>query len=255
MNPAFLEIQNLSVGYGKNPVLENLSVIISKGEILTLIGANGAGKSTVLKTLAGQLKALSGEILLENQKLEEIPANQKARKIAIVLTQRIDPELMTCADVVASGRYPYTGKFGILSDQDHHKIREAMAITHISELYNRDFHEISDGQRQRVMIARAVCQEPELLILDEPTSFLDIRYKLELLELIRMLAHKKQITVIMSLHELELAKQISDRLLCLNPGNPPYIGTPEEVFTNQRLEELYQLTPGSYEAIYQFLMQ
>lgn len=155
------------------------------------------------------------------------------------MTGRIEPELMTCGEVVESGRYPYTGRLGILSEKDRSKAAEAMELIRVSELYDVDFTCISDGQRQRVMLARAICQEPEVLILDEPTSFLDIRHKLELLSLLKKLVIEKGLAVVMSLHELELAEKISDTILCIKDGRVDRTGTPGEIFSGDYINNLY----------------
>lgn len=131
-----------------------------------------------------------------------------SKKLAVVLTERMRPELMTCEDIVATGRYPYTGTLGILSASDKEKVRAAMETVHAWDLKDRDFTAISDGQRQRILLARAICQEPEIIVLDEPTSFLDIRHKLELLTILKKMVLENQLTVIMSLHELDLAQKI-----------------------------------------------
>ncbi|MDE7121252.1 MAG: ABC transporter ATP-binding protein, partial [Oscillospiraceae bacterium] len=216
LNQIKLQANQVNFGYGKKIILENLSFALHAGEILTLIGANGAGKSTILKTIAKQLRPVAGVIYLNQQDLQNIPEKALARELSVFLTQRIDPELMTCEDVVASGRYPYTGRLGILSDRDREKIRESLALVHALEFRHVAFHKISDGQRQRIMLARAVCQEPEVLLLDEPTSFLDLKHKLELLTLIQKLTREKQIAVMLSLHELDLAQKVSDRILCVS---------------------------------------
>ena len=134
-----------------------------------------------------------------------------SKKLAVVLTERMRPELMTCEDVVSTGRYPYTGTLGILSAEDKEKVKSAMEMVHAWDLKDRDFTAISDGQRQRILLARAICQEPEIIILDEPTSFLDIRHKLELLAILKKMVLEKQMTVIMSLHELDLARRFLTR--------------------------------------------
>lgn len=151
-----------------------------------------------------------------------------------MLTERMKPELMTCHDVVATGRYPYTGRLGVLSGEDENKVDEALMAVHAQELGIRNFLEISDGQRQRILLARAICQEPEVMILDEPTSYLDIRHKLELLEILRKMAKEKEITVIMSLHEIDLAQKISDKVVCVKGDRIAGFGNPEEIFTEEK---------------------
>lgn len=149
--------------------------------------------------------------------------------------------MKTCRDVVATGRYPYTGWFGVLSDEDQKVVEEVMALTHIMDISGQDYNKISDGQKQRVMLARAICQEPEIIILDEPTSYLDIRYKLEFLSILKEMQVQKNLTVIMSLHELELAKIISDKILCLKGEYIEKYGTPEEVFETEFIRKLYDI--------------
>ncbi len=141
-----------------------------------------------------------------------------ARKLSVVLTERVRPEMMTCKEVVATGRYPYTGKFGVLSKEDWKIVDEAVRLVHIEDLAERDFTKTSDGQKQRVMLARALCQQPDILVLDEPTSFLDIRYKLEFLSIIQEMARNDRLTVILSLHELDLAERISDKVSVCQRG-------------------------------------
>lgn len=167
--------------------------------------------------------------------------------MAVVLTERMRPELMTCHDIVATGRYPYTGRLGILSREDEDKVDEAMRVVHAQELGSRDFNAISDGQRQRVLLARAICQEPEIIVLDEPTSFLDIRHKLELLSILRSMAKEKGITVIMSLHEIDLAQKIADQILCVKGDHVCHYGTPEEIFEEQTIRSLYGIENGFYD--------
>ena len=181
MDRYILHTQKLSVGYGGRPVVENITIGLEKGRILTLIGPNGAGKSTILKSLTRQLALLGGTGVLEGRDMKSLSGSEVARKLALVSTQRIRPELMTCLEVVEAGRYPYTGRLGLLSPADKAKAAHALELVHGTELAERDFARVSDGQRQRVLLARALCQEPDIIVLDEPTSFLDIRYKLELL--------------------------------------------------------------------------
>ena len=243
MNSEYFRTDGLSAGYGKHVILSGVGITACRGEITTLIGPNGCGKSTLLRTAAKQLAALSGAVFIDGRSLLEITPNALARKLSILLTERISPELMTCRDVVESGRYPYTGQLGILSGTDREAVAEAMELTSTTELSELDFGRISDGQRQRVMLARAICQQPELLILDEPTSYLDIRHKLELLNTLKRLVREKNIAVLMSLHELDLAERISDKIVCIDNGRVGRVGTPEEIFSGGYISSLYGI-PG-----------
>lgn len=245
----YFTTKQMTVGYQKRPLIRDIEIGLKKGEILTLIGPNGAGKSTVLKSIAGQLSLIAGTVLLGKEDLLRMPGNRRARRMAVVFTERLRTELMTCADVAATGRYPYTGRFGLLSSVDREAVREAMELVHVTELSEQDFSRISDGQRQRVMLARAICQEPEILILDEPTSYLDVRYKLEFLSILQELRRKRGLTVIMSLHELELAARVADRILCLKGEYTDRFGTPEEVFVPGYLSDLFGISAGSFDEV------
>lgn len=244
----YVQLENMTVGYAGKPLISGISVAISKGEIVTLIGPNGAGKSTILKTITRQLRMIGGAVCLDGKNLLQISHKELSRQMAVVLTERMQPELMTCRDVVATGRYPYTGKLGLLTRRDEEIIEAAMRSVHAEDLGGRDFNAISDGQRQRVLLARAICQEPEIIILDEPTSFLDIRHKLELLTILREMARQKKITVIMSLHEIDLAQKISDKILCVKGDKIFRYGLPEEIFRRDTIRELYGIENGSYNA-------
>lgn len=241
MKHYYFSTKNMCVGYDQKPLIKEIEITLHKGEILSLIGPNGAGKSTVLKSIAGQLKLLGGTVYLGDENLSSMKASDLAKKMSVLFTEKIRAELKTCRDVVATGRYPYTGWFGVLSEEDERIVDEVMELIHITELSGQDFDRISDGQKQRVMLARAICQEPEILILDEPTSYLDIKYKLEFLSILQEMRVKKGLTVIMSLHELELAKIVSDRILCLKDEYVLRYGPPDEVFTSDFIERLYDI--------------
>ena len=238
--------EGLSAGYGRKAVLSGAEITAERGRITTLIGPNGCGKSTLLRTAAKQLEPLAGTVFISGKNLRETGANELARKLSILLTERVSPELMTCRDVVESGRYPYTGRLGILSEADREAVDEAMALTSTTELSGVDFAQISDGQRQRVMLARAISQQPELLILDEPTSYLDIRHKLELLNTLKKLVREKNTAVLMSLHELDLALRVSDKIVCIDGGKVGRVGTPEEIFSGGYISALYGISEGCF---------
>lgn len=237
----------MCVGYQGKPLIRDIEIGLRRGEILTLIGPNGAGKSTVLKSIAKQLKLIHGAVYLDKKEWAHMSGLEFSQKMAVVFTEKIKTELMTCEDVAATGRYPYTGHFGILSKEDHAIVEEAMELVHVTEIRDQDFTKISDGQRQRVMLARAICQEPEIIILDEPTSFLDVKYKLEFLSVLQGLRTKRKLTVIMSLHELELAKIISDQILCLKGGYVERSGTPKEIFEADFIKQLFSINEDCFE--------
>ena len=245
----FLHLHGLSVGYPTRKVLENIELEIEKGEILTLIGPNGAGKSTLLKSISGQLPLLAGSVLMQGQDLAKCDAKERARKMAVVLTEAVRPEYMTCREVCAAGRYPYTGRMGILRKEDEEAVDRAMARMKVEDLAERDFGAISDGQKQRVLVARALAQETPVLLMDEPTSYLDIRYRTELMETLRGLAAEGK-TILMSLHEIDLALEVSDRLLCVKEGGEVFCGTPQEVLTGERIRDLFDMSAGMYEKLF-----
>ena len=168
----------------------------------------------------------------------------------MVLTERLKTELLTCYDIVASGRYPYTGRLGVLRPEDEAMVDTAIAAVNATELGPRDFNAISDGQRQRILLARAICQDPELIILDEPTSFLDVRYKLELLSILRNMAKEKGITVIMSLHEIDLAEKIADKVICVKGDHIYRYGSPEEIFEENMIRDLYEIDNGFFDPLF-----
>jgi len=246
----YFHLDNLTVGYNGVPLINNIEIGINKGEIVTLIGPNGAGKSTILKSITRQLEIIGGNVVFDGADIRKYSYRDLSCKMAVVLTERLKPELMTCHDVVATGRYPYTGRLGILSPEDEVKVENAMKAVHAEELGNRDFNAISDGQRQRVLLARAICQEPDIILLDEPTSFLDIRHKLELLAILRDMAKADNITVIMSLHEIDLAMKVSDRILCIKGDHIFKEGTPDEVFDDALIRELYSIDNGYFDTMF-----
>lgn len=246
MNQNVLQTNALAAGYSRKVIVDGLTVSVAAGEICTLIGPNGAGKSTVLKTVAAQLPMLDGTVMLCGDRLQTLRERDVSRRLSVLLTQKITAERMTCGDVAATGRYPYTGTLGILSADDKKIVHEAMALVGAEHLYDTDFRQISDGQRQCVMLARAIAQQPKIMLLDEPTSFLDIGHKLHILSLLRRLAKERQIAVIQSLHELDLAQKFSDTVVCVHHGKAERIGTPEEIFAGDYIAALYEIRDGSY---------
>ncbi len=246
MGEYYFETKDLAVGYDGTVVADKINIGLRKGEILALIGPNGAGKTTALRTMTKQQPPISGQILIGGRDLSKMTEAELSRQMSVVLTDRIQTELMTCRDVVSLGRYPYTGRLGILEKEDNKIVDHCMEITHTTELMNTDFTRISDGQRQRVLLARALCQDPDIILLDEPTSFLDVRYKLEFLTLLRTLARKTPFAVILSLHEIDMAKQVADYILTIKDRTVDKYGLSDEVFSPGYIEHLFDITVGSF---------
>lgn len=246
----FFSTSELSVGYNGKPLIHDIEMRLAKGRILALIGPNGSGKSTILKTITKYLTSLHGTVFIGGRELSAMTSGELARQVSVVLTTRMKTECLTCEDVVETGRYPYTGKLGILSPQDHIAVENAMALVHATELRNQNFMQISDGQRQRVLLARAIAQEPEIIVLDEPTTFLDIHYKLELMGILQMLARDKGIAVIVSLHELDMAQRIADDVLCVKGETIADYGAAEDIFREDLIRDLYDLDNGSFNPLF-----
>lgn len=245
-----LSAHDLSVGYNKKVLIGGIELEIDAGEVVTLIGPNGAGKSTVLKSITRHLDLLGGTVYVDGKDAKSLTFRNFATKFSVVLTERLKTERMTCEEIVAAGRYPYTGFFGKLTQGDREIVAESMALVGASELADTPFEAISDGQRQRILLARAICQQPQIMVLDEPTSFLDIRYKIELLGVLRRLATEKKMSVVLSLHEIDLAAKISDKIVCVDGDRVLSAGTPEEIFRGDTVRRLYGLVRGDYNLLF-----
>lgn len=244
-----IRASDLVVGYEGKSVLKDVNFWVRPGQILTLIGPNGSGKTTLLKSITRQLKTIAGQVYLAEGTMDAYTDAALAKQMAMVTTERISPELMTCRDVVATGRYPYTGRFGVLGKEDEEKVQKALESLHALEVADRLFAKVSDGQRQRVMLARAICQEPKILILDEPTSYLDMHYKLEILQSIRNMVKEENLAVVMSLHELDLAQKVSDLVACVDGETIAKIGRPEEIFCGDTIACLYGVNSQAYDVV------
>ena len=244
-----MKIEDLSAGYRGKAVVPGVNLEIKKGEIISFIGPNGAGKSTLLKTLYRELTPVAGAVFIDGADVSKMTLKELAKKLSIVTTDRIKPEHMTCREVVMAGRLPYTDGFGVLGKEDMQAAEDAIALMKIEGFADKQFNNLSDGQKQRTLIARAIAQSPEYLVMDEPTSYLDIRYRMELMEVLEGLA-KKGVTIVMSIHELELAVSVSDRLLLVYDDGKTLCKTPLEVMEAGLIKDLFSLTDEMYEKIY-----
>lgn len=212
-----ITLEQLSVGYkGFPPVVSNINVEIKSGELTCLIGSNGIGKSTLLKTLTGFLPKLSGRLLLDGRDINMLSQRERAKYISIVLTYKSDVQNLSVTEMVGMGRMPYTGFWGKLNTSDQTIVAEAIEMVGIEHLKNRMIQTLSDGERQKVMIAKVLAQQTPVILLDEPTSFLDFPSKVEMLQLLHRLAKETNKVVFLSTHDLELALRIADRLVELN---------------------------------------
>lgn len=239
--------ENLAIGYNKKTLIDNINIGIHKGNILTLIGPNGSGKSTFIKSIIKELSLVSGVVCIDGKQINNYSNKEYAKKMAVILTERIKTEMMTAFDVVALGRYPYTDYFGRLTKEDKEIVYDALEKVNALEFANQDFLSLSDGQKQRVMFGRAIAQKPDIIVLDEPTSFLDIRHKVELLNILQEMVLNTQLTVIMSLHEIDLASKVSDYIMTVDANHKVDFGTPDKIFTQERICKLYNLTEGAYD--------
>ena len=216
MKEETIRIQNLSTGYfgkkGTKVIAQNICATIPSGELTCLLGANGAGKSTLLRTLSAFLRPLSGEIWIRGKRLTDYTDKELATVIGVVLTEKCQLRNMTVTELIGMGRSPYTGFWGTLSPKDKQIVSEAIALVRIEELKERMVHTLSDGERQKVMIAKALAQETPVIYLDEPTAFLDYPSKVDTMLLLRQLAHETGKTIFLSTHDVELALQTADTL-------------------------------------------
>ncbi|WP_048057877.1 ABC transporter ATP-binding protein [Methanothermococcus okinawensis] len=244
-----LKTENLTVGYKDYVVVENVNLHVKEREILCIIGPNGAGKSTLLKTIATYLKPKKGVVYLNSQIIHDLTPKKLAKEMAVVLTERVNPGNMTGYDIVAIGRHPYTDLFGRLTEKDNEIIINAAKSVNAEYLLNKNFFEMSDGERQKIMIARALAQEPDVLILDEPTSFLDAKHKIELTLLLRNLATKNNLAIVVTLHDIELALRIADKMALIKNHKVIAYGHPEDVMKKEIVNNLYDLDNANYNEI------
>ena len=234
-----LELQAVSAAYGARAVLRNVSLTVARGEVLALAGPNGAGKSTLIRVLSGVLAASSGEVRLDGLDLLRLPPSQRARRVAVVPQMIHLPESYTVAEIVLMGRTPHLSLWAGESKHDCDVAWAAMRAARVQELSDRRVGELSGGEQQRVVLARALAQEPRVLLLDEPTAHLDLKHQVAVLELVRTLAQEHDLAVLMTLHDLNQASLYADRVALLQQGEIVAQGTARQVFTSERLSQVY----------------
>jgi iron complex transport system ATP-binding protein len=245
MTTPILHTEELTIGYANRKeapvvVTGNIAVGLQPGELVCLLGPNGAGKSTLMRTLAGMQAPLHGRIFLNNQPLGLLSARQLARHLSVVLTEPINAGMLTGLELVALGRHPYTNWAGKLTAIDETAVHRAIAAVGATQLAQRHIHTLSDGERQKIMIARALAQEPDVMLLDEPTAFLDLPRRVEVMHILRQLARDSQRAILLSTHDLDLALRNADKIWLLPKGGALQEGTPEELVLNGSFEAAFQ---------------
>ena len=213
-----IELQHLTIGYGDKVVLSDINQTLPTGQLVCLLGANGVGKSTLLRTLAGFLPPLSGQVLLQGKDLFSFSLSERSRAVSVVLTERIEVPYMKVEDLVGMGRSPYTGFFGTLDKEDKTIIGESMEMVGITDLTGRTIDTLSDGERQKALLAKALAQQTPIILLDEPTAFLDFHAKANTLRLMSRLAHETNKTILLSTHDVGMALRLSDALWIVQDG-------------------------------------
>lgn len=236
-----LKTSSLSIGYDKKTVVSDINVTLNEGDIIALVGPNGAGKSTLFKTFSTHIKPVGGKIELFGKDLMSYTPKERAKMLGIVLTERPDDMFLKVSDVVAAGRYPYTGMFGKLNENDEKKIKVSLELVGVNNLTDRVFNTLSDGEKQKVMIAKAIAQNTPVIMLDEPTAFLDYPSKIELFLLLKKLAKEQKKAILFSSHDLELLLRYTDNLWIIAKNKPFVAGNSADLLRNGIIKNYFEL--------------
>ena len=236
-----LKTSALSIGYDSKTIASDINVTLSEGDIIALIGPNGAGKSTLFKTFSTHIKPVGGKIELFGKDLLSYTPKERAKLLGIVLTERPDDMFLKVFDVVAAGRYPYTGMFGKLNENDEKEIKVSLDLVGVNNLTDRVFNTLSDGEKQKVMIAKAIAQNTPIIMLDEPTAFLDYPSKIELFSLLKKLAKEQKKAILFSSHDLELLLRYTDNLWIMAKNKPFAAGQSSELLKNGVIKDYFDL--------------
>ncbi|MFQ9309115.1 MAG: ABC transporter ATP-binding protein [Paraclostridium sordellii] len=235
------EAKYLVTGYDKKIIIDGINITIPSNKISVIIGANACGKSTLLKTLARLIKPKSGEVIIDGKKITSMPSKELAKVLGLLPQSPVVPEGITVSDLVSRGRFPYQTLLKGMDQTDFDAVEEALEIMGITELANRSVDELSGGQRQRVWIAMALAQQTDILLLDEPTTYLDITYQVEILDLLTDLNRKRGTTIVMVLHDINLSARYADYIFALRKGRLVDQGTPSEVITSELIDKVFGL--------------
>lgn len=236
----------LSVGYDSKVVVGDADITALQGQVICLIGPNGSGKSTILRTLSGMLAPVNGAVYIGKTEISKLTQTELAKYMSVVLTDKLNLQMTTAFDVVAMGRTPHTGFFGQLSAEDVSIVNECLRTVGAAEISNRDYMSLSDGEKQKVLIARALAQEPKLIILDEPTSHLDLKHKVEVMQILKRLASERGTTIIFALHDVDMAMNNCGLAMLVKGGKIIAQGSPDEVISGRSIKELFDMTDEQF---------
>ena len=236
-----ISCKNLKVGYEEKIIIENLSLNIKKGEVVSIIGPNGCGKSTLLKSLSRMIKPISGDIYIQNENIKSLKSKTISQKVCLLSQHNDAPGDLTVEELVYFGRIPHKKWYESKSKSDEELVNWAIENTGLTRYKNTPISSLSGGERQRAYIAQALCQKPDVLLLDEPTTYLDISYQLELMELVREINERLNITIVMVLHELNQASKYSDRLIIMKSGEIVSDGCPKEIINKEIIKKVYNI--------------
>ena len=236
-----ISCKNLKVGYEEKIIIENLSLNIKKGEVVSIIGPNGCGKSTLLKSLSRMIKPVSGDIYIQSENIKSLKNKAISQKVCLLSQHNDAPGDLTVEELVYFGRIPHKKWYESKSKSDEELVNWAIENTGLTRYKNTPISSLSGGERQRAYIAQALCQKPDVLLLDEPTTYLDISYQLELMELVREINERLNITIVMVLHELNQASKYSDRLLIMKSGEIVSDGCPKEIINKEIIKKVYNI--------------
>ena len=260
---AILDAPDLHIGYkskrGNISIASHLNLHIYEGEMVCLLGPNGSGKSTLIRTLAGMQKPLSGDIYIQNKRMHSGNLNDVAKKMSVVLTEKIDLSTITVFELVALGRFPYTNWYGKLTKNDTQAVENALIQVNLETYADRFFCTLSDGEKQRTMIAKALAQDTPFIMLDEPTAHLDLPNRIEIMKLLKNLARNTFKSILLSTHELDLALQLADRIWLMQSNKPMLCGTPEDLVLNGSFEQAFKkqsfdfdISDGLFKIVYEY---
>ena len=240
-NQHTFEAKNIVTGYDKKIIIDGIDLSVPSNKVSVIIGSNGCGKSTLLKTMARLIKPLSGDIVIDGKKITTMPSKKLAQILGLLPQSPVVPEGITVWDLVSRGRFPYQNLFSSLNKEDFEAVEEALEIMGISELANRCVDELSGGQRQRVWIAMALAQQTDILLLDEPTTYLDIAYQVEILDLLTDLNRKRGTTIVMVLHDINQAIKYSHNIVIMKNGSIVNEGSPSKIINENIIKDVYQV--------------